>query len=120
MDSVIVGIGINTGNVPDEIKETATSIKEVTGLRGVRNQLISEVLNEFEPLYLDYIENGNKQEILNYYSSRLFITGHRVLVPDIAPHYTATVLGISETGALIVRDDNGIENLITTGEIKLI
>ena len=119
ISTVIVGIGINTGNVPAEIKDIATSIQEATGLHGIRNNLIAEVLNEFESVYLDYTVKDKKQDILNYYSSRLFIIGQRVLLPDIANNYIATVLGMTDTGALIVRDDNGIENLITTGEIQL-
>jgi len=119
ISTVIVGIGINTGNVPVEITEIATSIQEETGKQGIRNQLIAEVLNEFESVYLDYTKFNKKQDILDYYSSRLFIIGQKVLLPDISPGHTATVLGISNEGALIVKEDNGNIQHITTGEIKL-
>ena len=71
IDKVIVGIGINTGNVPVEVKDIATSIMEETGMSGVRNQLIAEVLNEFESVYLDYTCYGKKQDIIDHYSSRI-------------------------------------------------
>jgi BirA family biotin operon repressor/biotin-[acetyl-CoA-carboxylase] ligase len=119
ISSVIVGIGINTGSVPAELADIATSIQEVSGMRGIRNHLIAEVLNEFESVIVDYTEHGKTQEIIDYYTSRLFIAGKRVNLPDIAHNYTATVIGISDIGALIVKDDKGDIRHITTGEIEL-
>jgi len=120
ISSVIVGIGINTGSVPVELEDIATSIQEVSGMRGIRNQLIAEVLNEFESVIVDYSEHGKTQEIIDYYTSRLFIIGKQVCLPDIAPNYTATVIGISDIGALIVENDKGDIQHITTGEIQLL
>jgi len=119
INPVIVGIGINTGLVPVEISNIATSIQEVTGLKNIRNKLIAEVLNEFEHVILDYTERNKKQDIINYYSSRLFIIGQQVILPDIAFDHTVTVLGISDDGALIVKDAAGKIEHITTGEIIL-
>ncbi|MCL2662025.1 MAG: biotin--[acetyl-CoA-carboxylase] ligase [Oscillospiraceae bacterium] len=119
ISSVIAGIGINTGSVPEELSDIATSIQEVSGIRGIRNQLIAEVLNEFESVIVDYTEHGKTQEIIDYYTSRLFIIGKLVYLPDIADNYPATVIGISDIGALIVKDDKGDIQHITTGEIEL-
>lgn len=119
LSTVIVGIGINTGTVPLEINDIATSVQEETGMRGIRNQLIAEVLNQFETLYLDCIEGEKSQDIIDYYESRLFIVGKRVLVTGINHNYTATVLGINKMGALIVKEDSGEIQHITTGEITL-
>jgi len=119
LNDIIVGIGINTGAVPAEIASFATSVQEITGMRGIRNKLIAEVLNQFETVYLDYIEKGKKEAIIAYYQSKLFITGQKVLVTDTDHNYAATVCGIDETGALIVKNDSGEIIKITTGEIKL-
>jgi len=119
LSTVIVGIGINTGNVPLEIGDVATSIQEATGIRGIRNRLIAQVLSQFEAVYLDYTERGKKQDIISYYESRLFIAGKQVLVVSAKNSYAATVIGIDEAGALIVNDGCGDVQHITTGEIKL-
>lgn len=119
LSTVIVGIGINTGEVPSELGGIATSIQEAAGIRGIRNRLIAEVLNQFEAVYLDCMERGKKRDIISYYESRLFIVGERVLVAGINHSYTATVTGIDETGALIVKDGCGEIRHITTGEIEL-
>ena len=119
LSTVIVGIGINTGSVPLEINDIATSIGEITGIRGIRNSLIAEVLNQFETVYLDYIGRGEKSDILKYYESRLFIIGTQVLVTSLEDSYVATVLGIDDMGALVVKDESGNIQNISTGEIKL-
>lgn len=119
LSTVIIGIGINTGDVPLEIGDIATSIQEITGVRGIRNRLIAEVLNQFETVYLDCMERGKKQEIFNYYESRLFIIGKQVWVTSASQCYVATVIGIDEESALIVNDRNGVIYHLTTGEVKL-
>ena len=119
LDSVIIGIGINTGDIPEEIQEIATSIKNETGKQGLRNELAAEVLNSFEEVYLDYIKRDKKQEIIDYYERKLFIKGQQVLVLDGDKEELATVRGIDEDGALVVENDNGDTRHLITGEIKL-
>lgn len=119
LSTVIVGIGINTGSVPPEIADIATSVEEQAGIRGRRNLLIAEVLNRFEEVYLDYTQKGKKDEIIRYYQSKLFIANKQVLVVGAQHSYQATAIGIDEDGALIVKDGDQTVHHITTGEIKL-
>ena len=119
LDTVIIGAGINTGNVPFEIKNFATSVREENGMCGIRNELIAEVLNQFEKAYLDYAENDKLDEIIEHYDSKLFIKGKKVIVATTENEYIATVLGVDNTGALIVEAKNKEVQHIATGEIKL-
>ena len=119
LDSVIIGIGINTGEVPKELQKIATSIKKETDKQGLRNELAAEVLNSFEEVYLDYIKRDKKQEIIDYYESKLFIKGQQVLVLEGDKEEPAIVLGIDKDGALVVENDNGDTRHLITGEIKL-
>lgn len=119
LSTIVIGIGINTGEVSPEVKDIATSIQEAGGPRGIRNQLIAEVLNQFEAIYLDYTERGNARKILEEYEKRLFILGCEVLVTNFDHPYVATVLGIDENGSLLVRDKTGKIESLSTGEIKL-
>ena len=75
LERVIIGIGINTGKIPTELQDIATSIQKETGRLGLRNELAAEVLNQFEEVYLDYIKRDKKQEIIDYYDSKLFVRG---------------------------------------------
>jgi len=119
MDTVIIGIGINTGKIPDEISSFATSIFEESGKYGIRNDLTAELLNQFEAIYLDYTERNGICGIIQDYESRLFIKGQQVLVSSLDNEYIATVLGIDNTGALVVENEKGEIKTIITGEIKL-
>ena len=119
LDNIVIGIGINTGNVPFEIKAFATSVREESGMRGIRNDLIAELLNQFEQIYLDYTVNNKLADIIQYYESKLFIKGQQVTVVNFEKEYPATVLGIDSTGALIVKNSNGNIEHIISGEIKL-
>ena len=119
LDTVVIGIGINTGNVPFEIKDIATSVRAENGMRGIRNALIAEVLNQFEAVYIDYIQKDKAGDIIAYYESKLFIKGQRVSVVNLDGEYNATVHGIDNTGALIVESEKGNIEHIITGEISL-
>jgi len=120
VSTVTIGIGINTGKVASEVKEIATSVQNETKKRGLRNQLVAEVLNQFEEVYLDYVQRDATKEIIEYYGSRLFIKDQKVEVVEIKQSYKATVIGIDKTGALIVENEAGESKHLTTGEIKLV
>lgn len=117
--TIILGLGINTGEIVDELKDIATSINKATGLVGIRNLLIAQVLNEFEKVYADYLKN-KKTEILDYYQSRLFIIGNKVLVNNLNEQYKATVLKIDDNGALVVKTELSEIKNISYGEIQLL
>lgn len=117
IDYVIVGIGINTGQIPKEIDNIATSVLTVTGKQGFRNKLVAEVLNQLEKLYFAYILVGNESAILSAYSEKLTYINKKVVVKMYDGAYEATVLGIDETGRLIVKNDEGKVLHINTGEI---
>jgi len=65
------------------------------------------------------MKSGKMKDIISYYRSRLFIVDKQVLVADANHSYVATVTGINEPRALIVKDGYGTVQHITTGEIKL-
>ena len=65
------------------------------------------------------MKSGKMKDIISYYRSRLFIADKQVLVADANHSYVATVTGINEPRALIVKNGYGTVQHITTGEIKL-
>ena len=117
LDYVIVGIGINTGEIPEEIEDIATSVLEVTGEKGFRNKLVAEILNQLEEVYFAYLLSGKESEILSAYSEKLIYINEKVLVKMYDETFAATVLGIDDTGSLIVKNDEGQVLHINTGEI---
>ncbi|NCA93239.1 biotin--[acetyl-CoA-carboxylase] ligase [bacterium] len=118
MEYAVVGIGINTGEVPYEIRDIATSLEEAGASKISRNKLIAEVLNCFEDVYAYYSDEMKKKEILEEYRKRLFVNGRKVLIAGQGEDLKALVIGIKDDGALIVKDENGEIRYIISGEIK--
>jgi BirA family biotin operon repressor/biotin-[acetyl-CoA-carboxylase] ligase len=118
LSSVVIGIGVYTAEVPAELGGIATSIREASGLRGIRNRLAAETLNRLEAAYACFLRGDAAKEIIPYYESRLFIKGKRVTAES-AERFSATVEGIGDNAALVVRDASGSLRLITSGEINL-
>ena len=117
--NVLLGIGVNTGIVPPGLGDIATSVWEATGMRGIRNRLVAEVLNQFEAAYLDCIARDRWRDVVAHYRSKLFILGKRVLVTDMARQYEAIVQDVDDAGALVVKDDAGNVRHVASGEILL-
>lgn len=122
IDGVIIGIGINTGTVNKNMATIATSIEEITGKKGFRNNLISEILNYFEIIYellQNHVDRG-KEYILSEYKKNFFLLGRQVLVIENKIEYLATVLDIEKEGTLLVmRNDKDEVIRLRTGEISL-
>ena len=117
IEGVVVGIGINTGVVDAAVKEIAVSLLEITGQRGLRNQLLAEVLNQLEKIYYDFTLHQKREEILASYSERLLFMGKQVELAEGRKRYQASVLGVDENGALRVRTQEGNQHSVISGEI---
>ena len=119
VDYAVVGIGVNTGDIPPEIEHIATSVYEASGVKGIRNRLAAGILNHFEQVYLGFIQDGKKQEILDEYTRRLFIIGKTVKVEDTSGGYEAEVLGVDDMGRLLVKRPDGQTDALNAGDISI-
>ena len=122
IDGVIIGIGINTGTVNKNITTIATSIEEITGRKGFRNHLISEILNYFEVIYefLQRQTNKGKEYILSEYKKRFFLLGHQVWIIDNKTKHLVTILDIDKKDAFLIVKNNKNEIIhLKADEISL-
>jgi BirA family biotin operon repressor/biotin-[acetyl-CoA-carboxylase] ligase len=115
---VIVGIGINVNNdicdFPDGIKNTASSLKIISGKKYNRAGIICETVSEFTRLL--YVP---REELLDEYKKRLLL--------DIAVSFAQNggifkgrAVGINENGNLVAQLESGEETVIQSGEINFI
>lgn len=120
IDSIVVGIGINTGRVAEEVRGVAVSVLEITGERGGRNAIAAEVLNQLEGIYMNFTRHGKKQEILQDYARRQYLAGRLVTVtgPGADP-YEATAVGIDGAGGMIIKMDDGTTRHLNSGEVSI-
>lgn len=120
LDYAVVGIGINLKSVkntfPSELLEIATSVEDETGRVPQRCRLIAKLLENIDR----YIADIESRRFLEEYRRRSFIIGERVAVSRIAQESFATAIGISDDAGLIVRYDDGKEEVLNSGEARIV
>ena len=120
LDYAVAGIGINLRSIketlPEELLEKATSIEDETGKIPPRSRLIAEILNNLDK-YLDELES---KSFLDEYRRRSFIIGKHVAVSKFSDERTALALGISDDAGLIVRYDDQTEEILNSGEARIL
>ncbi len=119
---IITGIGINinteTKNLPEEIRNTATSLYELDGAKRNSDKVLQNVLNHFEKYYDEWLLYGfaailPKLEPLNY------LLGKKITIELTKEKTTGTVCGISPDGALLLQADYATE-AVYSGEAHII
>ena len=118
MDYAIVGIGVNVlppaGGFPPELRDIAGSVfSRETG--DVRSRLAGEILNHFMRFYA----NLSAREFLAPYRERLFFLGRTVSVQKRDGPTPAVALGVDDNFRLQVRYDDGREEWLSSGEIRI-
>ncbi len=119
IDYVICGVGVNVNNehFSKELEDIATSLKIEIGRDFEIAEIASEILNEFELLYSDFLENG-LNNIINDYRSNCITLSKEVRVIINSVETQAYVLDITDDGALLVRTDDG-DKIINSGEASI-
>ncbi len=118
---VVVGIGINVGQkeFAPEIAETAASLLLVLGRPVPRAELAAASMRRFEQLYDVFRESGSFVPLRPEYEEALINRGRKVRVLDPAGVYEGTAEGIDDTGALLVRTEDGKMTAVSAGEVSV-
>ena len=123
LDYAIVGIGINVktpdGGFPGEIRDTAGAICD-SNEDIDRSLLTAAVLRNFMHYYRELCANSGTVEYMDEYRKRCFVIGKQVdvLKPG-ADATVATAIGLDNHCGLIVRNEDGSEDVLTSGEIRI-
>jgi BirA family transcriptional regulator, biotin operon repressor / biotin---[acetyl-CoA-carboxylase] ligase len=119
--AAIAGIGINVNHAafPPDIAAEATSLRVVAGRRHSREQLLVALLGAVDR-YCGILagENG-KQKILSLFSRRSsYARNKRVTVEQGAAVVEGVTMGLDPSGFLILRKDDGTEDLVLAGGVR--
>lgn len=119
--AVIIGVGINvnTDSFPEEIKNTATSLKLETGKELPREPLIAAVMKYFELFYEQYEETSDLTLLKERYEDLLENKDREVRVLDPQKPYTGVAKGITPAGNLVVICEDGTEKEVSSGEVSV-
>ena len=115
---VIIGIGFNINSditdFPDDIKNTASSLKIISGKKYCRADILCGIVTHFTQLL--YAPRGH---LLEEYKKRLLLDID-ISFPQNGKIIKGRAVNINENGNLIVKPENGEEIVIQSGEINFI
>lgn len=119
--AVVIGVGINVRpqSVPPGMEEDATSIDDAAGAKVPRRRVLVDFLKHFQALF-DSFEKGNHAALIETYKQNSTMhSGIKVWIGEGDKRRSATTCGIDEMGALIVQTDEGEQETILAGSIRI-
>jgi BirA family biotin operon repressor/biotin-[acetyl-CoA-carboxylase] ligase len=115
----ILGIGFNLNQTafPDEIADSATSLRVVSGRDFDRREFALALLNSLGEWY-SKIARGQAAAVINRWCQlSSYATGKSVIVDPGQRNLRGVTCGLTETGALLLRANDGNLTAINAGEI---
>ena len=117
--TVGVGINVNMTEFPEEIADTATSLRLECGHTVKRASLIAAVMERLEENYEIFLETEDLSGLLDRYNALLVNCDRDVQIIGAKETYQAHAIGIDHTGELIVRREDGSIEKINAGEVSV-
>jgi len=118
--AIVAGIGINVNHAafPDELNAIATSLRIVSGRMQSRERLLVELIGSVTN-YCELLEKEGREPILAMFSrASSFVYGRRVYVDQGDGMLHGTTAGLNAAGFLMLRGDDGKQNVIVAGGVR--
>lgn len=119
---VIVGVGINVnqgvGNFPDELRQSASSLRRVLKRKINRVELLQRFLLRLEKEYAAYRSHGLKKAHARV-KKLSSLLGNKVTVKTGTKRLTGRAVDIDKDGRLVLETDDG-RIAITAGEVTVV
>lgn len=106
-DCIAIGIGVNVNgrSFPKSISDKATSLSLAKGENFIREEIISQILNELEVVYSEFCL-GKLDEIMKEYRSKCISIGKSVEFIKDNHKFMGIIEDISLNGELIIRTND--------------
>lgn len=123
IDYAVVGIGVNVGlkkeDFPPELRTMAASLNLSLHKSYTCQEVLTAILEEFAALYERWLLEGSTV-VLALWKELNCTLGKKVLVKDNDKViFTGETIAVDETGALLVRNENGLIKSFDFGEISI-
>ncbi|WP_296645622.1 biotin--[acetyl-CoA-carboxylase] ligase [Romboutsia sp. 13368] len=117
---IVLGIGINVKTIDfsQEISHIATSLYK-EGHKISRVDIVRNILEEFERLYLQYINHGLKNETLDICRKHSAIIGKYIYIISNGEKELVKCLDINKEGNLVIKNDENVIKEIMSGEVSI-
>lgn len=122
VQSMIVGIGINVSqeaaDFSPEVAEMATSLAQELGRPVSRPALAAALIEELDKVYTA-LEAGNLSAYLEAFRRDCVNLGKQARITSPAGAEIVTALGVDDQFGLLIRDADGAERVIRSGEVSV-
>jgi BirA family biotin operon repressor/biotin-[acetyl-CoA-carboxylase] ligase len=109
-NSFVIGIGINCGqreqDFPDDLRETATSLRQVTGREIDRLSLAQELLRQLDH-WLTIVKNDGLHKLHKEWAVRCADIGRRITVFSNRQNFSGRVIDVNPEKGLLLQLDSG-------------
>ena len=115
MAYAMIGVGVNllSREFPPELSDVATTLEDECGKRISPRELARTFVHEF----FDVTDNA---DLIAEYRTLSVVIGKEVTVRRISgEEFFATVLDVTDTGALLVRREDGSEEALISAEVSI-
>ncbi|MDK2992468.1 MAG: BirA family transcriptional regulator [Clostridiales bacterium] len=120
---VIIGIGINANisveDIPDELKDKATSLAIELGYNVDRKNLFRHISRNIDELYTYFINGNQWHDLMVEYREKCINVGRRAVISQGDVSWEGMVTDIDDDGALIVLDGHGEKKRIISGDVSI-
>lgn len=123
-DVAILGIGMNVNGsfaLDAELAARAMTLEQAAGYQVSRETLLEELLRRLDALY-DLLQSSGaeaQQSIRDRWRARLVMLGQRIMVRQDAGAFTGVAEDVTADGALLLRQDDGTQRIITWGDVDI-
>lgn len=118
---VVVGIGVNCNQVefPEELRNMAASICQLTGQKVNRARLLAVFFDCFEEYYDIFLQTEDLSRLSDEYNGLLINRGKEVKLVEKNGERILTAIGVDDMGGLIVENSDGNRETIISGEVSV-
>ena len=119
LEYAVLGMGVNIsepdGGFPEDVRGVAGSLFGSRRCENMRNRLAAAILRNLRQLPQDHMS----PEILEEYRRRSLLTGKHAYVHRGDEVRPCLVLGVDDRARLIVKYDDGSEQILSSGEVSV-
>jgi BirA family transcriptional regulator, biotin operon repressor / biotin---[acetyl-CoA-carboxylase] ligase len=118
--AIIAGIGINVNHssFPAELSGIATSLRLASGRTHPRERLLIELLPSVDA-YCDLLASEGRAAVIDAFAgASSYVSGRRVCVEQDGGELRGTTAGLTDSGFLILRADDGRDSVIVAGGVR--
>lgn len=120
---MVVGIGINVNlnseDIPEDIREKATSLKIEIEKKVDRKKLIGKILNKFEYFYELFINESDISEAISICREKSILIGKNIRIIERKQELQREAIDLTENGELVVKDEFGNTSVVISGEVSV-